>query len=1831
MNQGFFEKRGLLLFFLLLMLVGGAKAQKTDYKAYFGAEGSSTEFTVTAGGKFERPVLSVTDGSKSLRSKFSYRWYIDGKTDENLVEVNGKKSTIDDVTGSSVQYLYGVVTIGNRTGTFKVNVVLTPVDPTKYDSKTVSFTVNVESPTLSYTATYGSQVLNDGESTLTLNTYFDKTANAWKSVNMALPKFAIKSTVDEFTSDVTNNFDISYSFAKDDKFTADVNAGTFASTAGENTAEGTMTITAKPKKDDSVDWTKTYGDITQTFTVKVKSVPLSDGKTIATTFSFPERVEEHVRYYRVKKNDGSWVWQNDNVPIQKPVITDAYGNDVSEAYNFTLGYYNGDKFVESTEIPGQDVYYNYSGNPLDDYPENGAKWDGGWHYKTFTNDNKLTCYNLSDFKFGNNTARTTDDYIVAIKATVKDAYKNIYAEPSNMTDKLSEPVEGMLYGEEKAGSEKKNVYNLHNNEYVYRALKHAPQLVFTPDPTSMDVPMANGFELTPTTRFIIEGAFKYPVKFDAPVATDSLLYSGANGFEKFWYCFFVPDDNNFNKLSEAEKAKVSKADYQGPTYIDVRSGWQGDPKKVDQNVYELDENGKPKTDSETGKPVTKTVHGTRYFSKRQFGNDDLKVIFYGQGYLPMYYNIIPWNDHWDIGTSQLVAMHIVDNEPTRLVISPKIIYTNTNVMSAAPSVKVVDMYGKDVSEHFDITPSKADVNNWSYSVENDGDNKYRVTPKNPGEYVVNVKAVRKTGDTSKFKDPSDDSYKVIATGSAEGNTAKYEVIYDPKEFEVNGLDDKYDETSKTYVRNGSKMGKLHFIKAGVFQPGTISFQEVPGVNITFGTFSENQESTVYNVVEQSSTKTDALVDNANDPTEDANVKRMYLQIDAFSGDNEGLPARGFIQIDAITNGYLKIDAMYKKTNVGEDKIQQYILYDMTAKTSDNQLLTSSEEFVGEKQFPLPLIAGHSYALYTDGVMLLHGLSFDPAFIALETDHTPWHSSVTFANGYTGSLPKLRPATAVNTVTYYAKDVEATSAGSEIKDVNEGYHLSIDKATGVVVAKRITGDGTLKMKNASKSEMDDRVTIVASVKGINYGVGKQVEKRPHYNLFIGNMPIYQVKEGDNYDPGERFSTTNIPTRIWMTIGGWENTNQAEYPYYKNNDIERLQKNALADAWKTAKMDSVGRDNMTVDNFSFHSTGVQNPTDEVVSGWNSTKTLRLRGGKYISVNNNQGSHTYNVPVRGTYLKFEPQESGRLFVYVLQNGMTDISNADVEANSKRGANSADYYLRRRATYIIDETGNNVAIDDDNKQWEGMGSYLSESDDNFKGYNPPHRNYYTDGMLRCSWTFGAGLKFDERTIGSEPKYSWRSAYENKGKDDNKRVILTKKGQEDYEADKATVTNWWTGKNYTGDADKLNGPLEIIKLSDGGYVAPTKGYVRYTFDVKAGKTYYLFTTGSKTGFCGFGFLPEGYTKESNAIQWINAGNGKSLNETKTAFESSVYNSLPDVSSNVYGSAADKDGYKYGGDEVVLKAKLQSTDDDSYEKQKSALAKRSFVNVKLYRTLRNKRWNGICLPFSVSETQVKKIFGENSSVITFDSVRADRHGVNPETGEEEDHYRTVHFTRHVSQVIEAGRPYFIYPDVDGKKDGEALGIEDDYGYYIEFKHVTFEDKKAMTDIAYNDVVADYNNANADKKIDIFTYKATGIYDCTRVPYYSYYMKAGQDEANGLSRIVPSKTSPMTENPLLVGYNTYLYPYSNDAEGNSLVTTEDASSPAKMASFWITGSSVNGGDVTAIDELVQYVNVEQTSFIGGVYTIDGYKVRSDNSLDGLLPGVYVMGGKKYTVK
>lgn len=158
-----------------------------------------------------------------------------------------------------------------------------------------------------------------------------------------------------------------------------------------------------------------------------------------------------------------------------------------------------------------------------------------------------------------------------------------------------------------------------------------------------------------------------------------------------------------------------------------------------------------------------------------------------------------------------------------------------------------------------------------------------------------------------------------------------------------------------------------------------------------------------------------------------------------------------------------------------------------------------------------------------------------------------------------------------------------------------------------------------------------------------------------------------------------------------------------------------------------------------------------------------------------------------MRGTYLKFEPEESGCLLVYILQNGMTDNAYGDDEAKlTKNGP-----WLRRRALYIVDETGKAVNIDE-NSGWESTynwDSYLNSGTTNADrfpgsgstgdtGYHNWCLNYFCDGITRCAWNYDssdatkhlaiweeltdeekAKLTADEKKDGK--KYSWLNAYD--------------------------------------------------------------------------------------------------------------------------------------------------------------------------------------------------------------------------------------------------------------------------------------------------------------------------------------------------------------------------------------------------------------------------------------------------------------------------------------
>lgn len=1288
---------------------------------------------------------------------------------------------------------------------------------------------------------------------------------------MPVPTTKLYYTVDNSTYDVTSYYNYTYAVTNGtDGF--NVSNNSITSSLKTSNGNGTLTITATPKDD----YKGMLGDKPIVTTIDLKST-YHEGK-IKTYITFAQKDYDVLRFRNLPSNDLQHSSYSPDI-----IIKDEFGNDITSivvndptASNFFTASYNE-----------QNAYNKYSTDPNDavkngqeSYALKDEHTGGIGQTQVKKVDGKLKVYIINHDH--------PDDYIISVAFQPQDytQWNNVfgtnapYDYPQANTE--TSTVEGQFYSQ---NSEDK--YTVQSNQFVLRVHKRAPEIKLTPDPNTIS--FAQGYTMTQFNRFDISCVFHDPYESSDPDEVRNALDSQ----DGFTYWFFVPDEYKYDE-SKTEDENKEKAKQLGHALIRINTEAMQDPtSKVQTGCQEwvpaYNTNGTPKMGKD-GKQVQNLLTGTYYMSMKGYGNETFTVTFYGDGlYAPLIYKNVPWNfGAQNVRSTNTYSIKVTAKEPTHFVIDPQSQVTGTGGTVPCPSITVQDQFGADITSYFTVKRAKS-AESSDYTLNDDGS----VTSSTAGTYNVTVSGTLTDPESTTslgrfFSNPANSSYSAVFKPSS-GSVGAYEIIYDENEFSS-------DATKKAT----SKMGKLHFIKEGYFFPGTISYGEVPGINITFG----NADDTANPWTIKTSTE-ESVIDNANDGTA-GNVSKKYIEGDAVSiDDNTGLPKAGcYLKIDAITNGWLTIGGKFLAHKTQGDDLnqpEQYILMDGT--TQETQVHSETTDIIKEYTFPKPLLAGHSYYLYTDdGYMMLHGINYTPGFIDPVTDARPWTTpgaldsnpvtrSSAFINGYTGMLPTLCMHRQNEKLSWYCEDVASGSASASTTDIqerknNEGKHVYVGNTDGRIYAKTRTTEAPLT-DNSRTGDAYGRVHIYAKVLGQKKTEG-QVMKKPGYWLFIGDMPTYIVQEGESHDQDDRVSTTNIPTRIWMTFGGWHWSQAKDYPYYQNNDT---QKKWLEDGWKTSKMDSVGRNNQTIDGFQFVTWGEQNPTDELVRGWDKGKR-----------------NTFNLPVRGTYLKFEPEESGQLFVYIVQNGMTDIQDGSTASIKKNGP-----WLRRRAVYIVDETGRPVAIDElsgwnVSNDWNQYINSGTTNADRFKGYHNWALNYFCDGVTRCAWKYDGANELTiskadpARATGNEKKYSWFNAYDRDGDG-----TLSTNEQTNLDNDAKKIKEWWNESEYSYNKTvdrktltsvlkqpKLNGPLEVLQLSDSSFVLPTKGYVRYTFHVQAGKVYYVFATGSKLGFCGFGFLPAGY--RSNPEKWTSAGSPNEYGE----FDSSVYDKLPKPSNDIY-------------------------------------------------------------------------------------------------------------------------------------------------------------------------------------------------------------------------------------------------------------------------------------------------------------------------------------------
>lgn len=265
------------------------------------------------------------------------------------------------------------------------------------------------------------------------------------------------------------------------------------------------------------------------------------------------------------------------------------------------------------------------------------------------------------------------------------------------------------------------------------------------------------------------------------------------------------------------------------------------------------------------------------------------------------------------------------------------------------------------------------------------------------------------------------------------------------------------------------------------------------------------------------------------------------------------------------------------------------------------------------------------------------------------------------------------------------------------------------------------------------------------------------------------------------------------------------------------------------------------------------------------------------------------TFSLPAMGSFFKFEPEANGKLTVFVEQQGAMLKSKGNLDPTK----------IRKRIVYFLDETGTSIPA-----TYAYTSSKINKADWTSVKNSAVDKN---DSYMTTLKAF-----YQSIINGNETFPNINSAFSNDSR----------------------VTGLTLGESIQpiivlhdeANADILEGDNNYDKT---GYMLISEGYVTYSFPVKAGKTYYLFASGTKLALSGFSFDQDATTPA----------------------------------------------------EVTLDAKANNAD------KIKGMPEDQLYYVKLdNRTFHQGKWYTMVLPFSVSQKQMQDVFGKDVKILHYDNV-----------------------------------------------------------------------------------------------------------------------------------------------------------------------------------------------------------------------------------------------------
>lgn len=405
-------------------------------------------------------------------------------------------------------------------------------------------------------------------------------------------------------------------------------------------------------------------------------------------------------------------------------------------------------------------------------------------------------------------------------------------------------------------------------------------------------------------------------------------------------------------------------------------------------------------------------------------------------------------------------------------------------------------------------------------------------------------------------------------------------------------------------------------------------------------------------------------------------------------------------------------------------------------------------------------------------------------------------------------------------------------------------------------------------------------------------------------------------------------------VKMTFGGWKwegyaNKDATEKTLGSYKVVRGDKTTYYTDKWNDSG--EKASDIASIDGHYYSWNGVNDAVDESKAASDEKIYGSIRYGWFKSpVHDSDGkttvSYPYTLPVRGSFMTFEPTMNGTLTIYILQNGAWNTNN-------------------NGGTYVQD----------------GDGSITYEKGDIIPGQFRPHAFQVVNQR---------GLTVQEFS----PNYSVST----KQKVDSRYYCMFK-GDEDYNETKYNnpynVAKWTEFAKYMSTKEQKrahdswnSGPLgaqKIIELDNGSFLAVQKGIVKYTFHVTGNETYYFFSNFSKMGFSGANFVPDGSQPQETVSNKIS---------TLELSDVTAYNKITatETGKNIEGTDLKEYTYKIGETEIAPVAGVTIP---------------QFYSIKLKRTFKPNQWTTLSLPFNLTQTEVEQIFGKGTQIIVFDKAK----------------------------------------------------------------------------------------------------------------------------------------------------------------------------------------------------------------------------------------------------